>query len=227
MNFAIVIGIGIVARPSRPRRGHQRDTAAMSGRRIVDRHGIGLANAVRRILARSLRAVVLAAALTSCQTVKDAGSTLFSGNTSRGPGLDAPLGPIGGSAADGSVRFIARADGVTMLVSLAGVAPGQYRVLVHANGNCSSRNGFSAGPPWSPPGAVPPLPERMPAMTANSEGSGTMTARIANVALDGPNGLMGKSVIVHEADARSFEAQPGVPNGRIACGVIGVLRPLF
>src|SRR5512140_102903 len=107
----------------------------------------------------------------------------------RAPGLEAPLAPIGGSAATGSARFAPRGDGVTMLVTVNGLAPGRYRVLVHADGNCSSPNGFSAGPPWSPPGSATPLYDRLPILQTNTEGTGTLTVRLTGVPIEGPNGL--------------------------------------
>lgn len=182
----------------------------------------------RRPLATLLAAVGLALTVAACQTVKDAGSALFSSKEqARGAGLEAPLRAIGGSAADGSVRFIPRGDGVTMLVQIGGVPPGLYRVLVHANGNCSSHNGFSAGPPWSPPGAAAPLAGRMPVLAMGSESTAGMTAHIAGIRVDGPEGLAGKSVVLHDGSIGRLDAQPDVPNGRLACGVIGPLQSLF
>ncbi len=139
-----------------------------------------------------------------------AGGAIFGSSDEKKPAVEAKkpaaveagLAPIGGSAAQGSVIFSPRGDGVTMLVQLNGLAPGSYRVLVHANGNCSSPNGFSAGPPWSPPGATPPLPERIPIITTNSEGAGTLTLRLAGVTIDGPAGVTGRSVVLHDAPQR-------------------------
>ncbi len=37
---------------------------------------------------------------------------------------------------------------------------------------------------------------------------------------------MGKSVVVHDGATGSLEAQPGVRNNRVACGVIGTVKPL-
>lgn len=182
----------------------------------------------RFIPGRSFAAVALALALPACQTLKDAGSALFPSNESaRGPGLEASLRAVGGSAADGSVRFVPRGDGVTMLVQIGGVPPGLYRVLVHANGNCSSPNGFSAGPPWSPPGAAASLADRVPVVTVGNESTAGMTVHIAGIAVDGPNGLTGKSVVLHEGSIGRLDAAPDIPNGRLACGVIGPLRTLF
>jgi Cu-Zn family superoxide dismutase len=176
--------------------------------------------AVRRVVA----VLALTSAASGCDTMKN----LFSAEEpARAVGLEAPLSAVAGSGAQGAVRFAASGDRVTMMVALANVTPGTYRVLVHANGNCSSPNAFSAGPPWSPPGATPPLPERLPALVTKNDGTGTLTVRLAGIALEGPNGLRGKSVVVHDRQNGPFEAQPDVRNDRIACGVIGTLHTLF
>jgi Cu/Zn superoxide dismutase len=53
------------------------------------------------------------------------------------------------------------------------------------------------------------------------------TIRLPGYRIEGPDGIMGRSVVVHAGAQGSLEAQPGVPNDRIACGVIGPLRSLF
>ncbi|MDQ6620201.1 MAG: superoxide dismutase family protein [Pseudomonadota bacterium] len=168
--------------------------------------------------------------LSGCGTVDRASSFFFgsgSGEHSRVPGLEATLSAIGGSAVTGSVRFVPRGDGVAMLVQINGLAPGRFRVLVHASGNCTSPNGFSAGAPWSPLSATTPLYDRVPIVATGTDGTGTLTVRLSGVAMDGPNGLSGRSVVVHDTANGPFTAEPGVPNNRIACGVIGPLHLLF
>jgi Cu-Zn family superoxide dismutase len=128
----------------------------------------------------------------------------------------ADLLPSNGSAASGGARIVARDDGVTLVVYLTNLAPGSARVVIHANGNCSSPNAFSAGAPWAPPGMRPePL-----AIAVGSEGRATLSVRLRGYKLEGPDGLIGKAVVVHEPTG-PLDAKPGVPNGRLACGVIG------
>jgi superoxide dismutase, Cu-Zn family len=127
-----------------------------------------------------------------------------------------------GSAASGNVRIVPRDDGIVLTVYAAGLAPGRLRVAIHENGNCSSPNAFSAGRVWSPPGVT----FTPPSLTASAEGNVFHTVRLPGIRLEGPAGLMGKSVVLHE-DNGTLDAQPGVPNGRVACGVIGPMRQLF
>lgn len=173
-----------------------------------------------RVSGRML-AVALAAAVAGCESVNDTGSNVFG----TGPGVEAPLAPKGGSASTGNAKFVPYDGGVTMLVSFNGAVAGEYRVVIHANGNCTSPNAFSAGAPWAPSGTtVPPLIRQV---VANSNGTAIMTTRIAGLRIDGPEGINGKSVVIHDGALGPLDAQPGIPNNRIACGVIGPLRSIF
>ena len=125
---------------------------------------------------------------------------------------------IGGSSLTGATILSAYDGGVRMQVNFNGRAPGQYRVMIHATGNCSSPNGFSAGPPWAPPG-VPLKEEGFPIL--KNDDSASFVVRLAGYRIDGPDGVLGRSVVVHDGALGSLAAEPGVPNNRIACGVIG------
>jgi Cu/Zn superoxide dismutase len=132
------------------------------------------------------------------------------------PGLVASLRGLG-SAVTGKVRVIDRREGITLLVSAINLPPGEYRVAFHANGNCSSPNGFSAGPPWAPAGLSPTT--LMPTFMTNSrDGTAETSVYIAGVHTVGENGLTGRSVILYSGSTIT-PAEPGVPNNGFACGV--------
>jgi len=163
-------------------------------------------------------AVALTGALAACKTTDDA-----SAMPSR-PNIGATLGRTGGSAMGGGVAFREVEGGVMIAANVTGGTPGAWRVAIHANGNCSSPNGFSAGPPVVLPGTS--LPAVVP-VSLNEVGIGGISTRLPGLTLDGPNGIVGKSVVVHFGAVGSLEALPGVPNNRSACGVIGPVRSLF
>jgi Cu/Zn superoxide dismutase len=119
------------------------------------------------------------------------------------------------SAVSGKVRVVDRADGVTVMVSAINLPNGQYRVAFHPNGNCSSPNGFSAGPPWAPPGMDPKtlVPPFM-----NQDGNTEASTFVRGVHTTGENGLAGRSVVIYWGGLVT-DAQPDVPNNRMACGV--------
>lgn len=139
------------------------------------------------------------------------------------PSLAARLAPTGGSTMTGGASFWPVDGGVGMTVTIANVATGEWRVAIHATGNCSSRNGFSAGPPLVVPGAPPPVVY----LVTGDYMMGGGTFRLPGLALEGPNGILGRSVVVHRGGVGSLEAVPDVPNDRYACGVIEPFKPLF
>lgn len=173
-----------------------------------------------RIAEAGILALVMALAgvLVSCATTDD----------DRGAqprtGVGARLRPIADSAMTGGVTFGQAADGVSIAVNLGGGTPGQWRVAIHANGICTSPNGFAAGPPLLLPGTSSPAAV---SVTTNSDGVGATSARLPGLRLEGPEGILGKSVVVHAGAVGSLEAVPGVANNRVACGVIETMRAVL
>jgi Cu-Zn family superoxide dismutase len=159
--------------------------------------------------------LALVAGLGGCDSMRTTDDRLtFSGRV-----IGAQLVPKGGSAIKGRVIFERRQGGVTMMAQVHGALTGVYRVAIHANGNCSSPNAFSAGPPWAPPGRA------VEAWTGTTDNAGMMllTVRIDGVVIDGPDGIMGRSVVVHYGALGPLDTQPGARNERVACGVIGTI----
>jgi Cu-Zn family superoxide dismutase len=170
-----------------------------------------------RALGRARRAAVAAlaaVALAGCQLAKEREALVFPG----GPWVEARLVGANGASVTGAAMLRAYDGGVLMTVNFNGAPPGEYRVIVHATGNCSSANAFSAGPPWLPPGHPGPVPANV---MLKSDDSGSLVVRLPGFRLDGPDGVLGRSVVVHQGAQSSLEARPGVRNNRIACGVIG------
>ena len=131
-------------------------------------------------------------------------------------GQVASLRGMGGSAIFGKIRVIDRGRGANVLVSMMNVPPGDYRIAVHETPNCSSPNGFSAGPAWAPPGNDPR--NLIPVQHVNSEDHVELALRVPALHANGPDGVAGRSVVVY-AGSRVTDARPDVPNERMACGV--------
>ena len=168
----------------------------------------------RYALTRAAFAFAVACFLISCATEEKAPP----------PAFGAQITPTGGSAIKGRVAFAQVDSGVVMLVNLGGGGQGSWRIVIHATGICTSPNGFSAGPPVMLPGTTTPA---MASVIVNSDKSiGQISTRLPGLALNGPQGIVGKSVVVHLAQG-SLEAEPGVPNNRVACGVIEPMAPMF
>jgi Cu/Zn superoxide dismutase len=164
-----------------------------------------------------LLAVVAAATVLGCAGSRGgstaAGSTAKSADT-----LEARLIATGGSAAKGVVRFAPAGSSVSVSIFFSGVSPGDYRMVIHATGNCSSPNGFSAGPPWLASGSAEPIAI---GFRVDNDGTVSTSQRRAGLVLDGPQGIAGRAVVIHEGHAGNLDAQPDRANGRVACGVIG------
>jgi len=134
--------------------------------------------------------------------------------TGRSIGLVAPLRSLG-SAVFGKVRVVDRGDGVEVLVSAANMPTGEYRVAFHQNGNCSSSNGFSAGPAWAPAGRQPTT---LTPPLVNVDGNTEASLHVSGVHTSGENGLAGRSVILYMGRTIPVIV-PGVNNSALACGV--------
>jgi Cu/Zn superoxide dismutase len=142
---------------------------------------------------------------------------------SRTDTLEARLVPVGGSIARGTVRVAQTAKGTQLSVYFYNVAAGTYRVAIHADGNCTSPNGFSAGPPWVPPGAAQPV---VITLTVGENGA-DISQPVPGLTLRGPTGVAGRSAVIHQGWNSPLEAVPDVPNDRVACGAFSPVLPVF
>jgi Cu/Zn superoxide dismutase len=186
--------------------------------RVAPRAGPSAASPARLALA-ALLALALAGCAAERETIAEQLPAVDS--------MEARMAPIGGSAVSGSVVFSPTSSGIAMKVYLTGLPMARYQIVIHGNGNCSSPNGFSAGPPLKLPGAAEHVMAGVPPRFPLRDDSLTLVLRIPGIQLEGPNGIAGKSVVVHSGADGSLDAQPGVPNNRVACGVIAPMQRLL
>jgi Cu/Zn superoxide dismutase len=165
-------------------------------------------------------AVVLAGALMACASGDERG-----GRDSRSSSnIGARLGPIAGGVGHGLITFRPYDGGLVMVADVGGFSAGPYRIVIHVTPVCTSPNGFSAGPPFVLPGKEAPV---VIEATIYHQGTASVVTRIPGLALTGPAGIEGKSVVLHASGSGPLDASPGIPNDRVACGVIGVIPTLF
>jgi Cu/Zn superoxide dismutase len=138
--------------------------------------------------------------------------------------IGARLQPLQGGVGHGLVAFKPYDGGLVVVADVGGFSAGSYRIVIHTTPVCTSPNGFSAGPPFVPAGATAPVavPIRM-----WEQGTATLSERIPALTLSGPAGIEGKSIVLHASASGPLDAVPGVPNDRVACGVIGPIPTLF
>jgi Cu-Zn family superoxide dismutase len=147
-------------------------------------------------------------------------------------GATATLAPTEGNQARGTVSFEPTPTGVRMTARLEGLPPGDHGFHVHEEGDCSAPDASSAGAHFNPTQhahGAPDAPQHHVGDLGNvtADASGTLQAvrTFEGVALEGDQGIVGRSVIVH-ASADDFTTQPtGNAGARLACGVIRSNRP--
>lgn len=174
--------------------------------------------------ARALALWGMAAALAACGSATGPLEMPDNSKRERGPGVEAVLAPVNGSAAQGTLKMVERNGVLTVVGAVNNLMPGVYRFAVHERGNCSSPNGFSAGKPWAPPGFPRPAGEMLPEIMIGSNGNGVLSATLRGVTLPAPDGVEGRSVVVHAGARVDDNVVPGVPNRLVLCGVLGPVR---
>ena len=150
------------------------------------------------------------------------------GTPKSGPVALAAVQPLGASTVKGIVRFTQLEHGVEIDADLAGLAPGSHGFHIHEYGDCSAADGSSAGGHFNPEGKPHGGPDSAEAhagdygnLEADASGHAVLKVVSHRITLEpGPNGVLGRSVIVH-AKADDLTSQPAGNSGpRIGCGVI-------
>lgn len=139
----------------------------------------------------------------------------------------ASLRPTQGNKAQGTVTFTAVDGGVLVVADVDNLEPGKHGFHIHEFGDCSSPDGASAGSHFNPGGKKhggPDHAERhagdLGNIVADEKGHAHYERVDKVIKLDGPDTIVGRSVIVH-ANEDDFKSQPtGNAGGRLACGVI-------
>lgn len=139
--------------------------------------------------------------------------------------------PTQGNNVRGKVTFTVVDKGVSIDADIEGLKPGYHGFHVHEFGDCSAPDGSSAGGHFNPSHkkhGAPDASERHAGDLGNIEADGNGVSHFHRVdqvvSLNGPESIIGKSVIIH-ADPDDFKTQPtGNSGGRVACGVIEVLE---
>ena len=175
-----------------------------------------------------------ALALTACSTSAPSATADSSAATQRGShGVQsvARLEATKGSKVSGAVQFFPLAEGgVRVQGRVEGLVPNsEHGFHIHEKGDCSSGDGLSAGSHFNPTqqahgrfnGSQPHHLGDLPSLDADTQGVATIDFVGKNLTLDkGSNGILGRSLIVHNAPD-DYTTQPtGNSGARLACAVI-------
>ena len=137
------------------------------------------------------------------------------------------LSPTQGNNVSGTITFTQNKKGVRVVADLQGLSKGKHGFHIHEFGDCSSPDGMSAGGHYNPEGKSHGAPMDMSRhmgdmgnIEADESGKAHLEYTDAMIKLNGPNSIVGKSVIVHKG-ADDLKSQPaGNAGPRVACGVI-------
>jgi Cu-Zn family superoxide dismutase len=143
----------------------------------------------------------------------------------------AVMNALGSSGVSGTVTFTKAEKGVQVEAKLTGLKPGDHGFHIHEFGDCSAPDGASAGGHFNPSGeahAGPHDAQRhtgdMGNIKAGADGTATLSYVDPRASFEGANSILGRGVIVH-VNPDDFKTQPtGNAGGRLACGVIGVVK---
>jgi Cu-Zn family superoxide dismutase len=106
--------------------------------------------------------------------------------------------------------------------------PGGHGFHIHEKGDCSSRDGMSAGGHFNPtakPHGNPGVPDHhtgdMPMLVADASGNASLSMELGGMTIgSGATDIVGRALIVHK-DPDDYTTQPtGNSGARVACGVI-------
>lgn len=131
-----------------------------------------------------------------------------------------------GKGISGKVSFAETGAGVKVSGVIDGLSPGSHGFHIHEKGDCSAEDFSSAGAHFNPTGSKHGNPSHGPHhagdlgnILAPEKGSARHSITVP-LGLEGPDSIVGRSVVVHEK-ADDLKTDPSGNSGaRIACGVI-------
>ncbi len=140
----------------------------------------------------------------------------------------ANLAPTQGNSVKGTVTFNESKGKTHIVAKVTGLKPGKHGFHIHDKGECSAPDGSSAGGHFNPAShkhGAPDASEHHACDLGNIEADAKGRAHLERTVdfltvADGPNSVVGKSVIVHGQED-DLQTQPtGNAGPRLACGVI-------
>jgi Cu-Zn family superoxide dismutase len=142
-------------------------------------------------------------------------------------GAGASLNPTTGSQAKGMVIFEPTEGGLRVIAHVTGLKPGDHGFHLHEKPDCSAPDASSAGDHWNPtqqPHGAPDAPAHhsgdLGNITADASGTAHVERVVKGLAIEGDQGVAGRSVIVH-ANPDDLKSQPsGNAGPRLACAVV-------
>lgn len=131
----------------------------------------------------------------------------------------------------GTAHLMPAKDGVSLHITVKGLAQGTHGIHVHTVGSCQAPDFASAGAHWNPGqkmhGTDNPKGSHMgdlPNLVVKADGTGELMATLKGAHLDASaSGLLdsdGSALVLHAAPDDYKTDPSGNSGGRIACGVV-------
>ena len=147
---------------------------------------------------------------------------------SSGPSATVVLRPASGTQVQGKLTFTQAGDRVRVTGEVLGHTPGSKGFHIHDKGDCNAPDAMSAGGHFNPAKSAHGAPGAGHAgdlgnIVFNESGRAVVNMTISGVSIskEAPNGIIGRSVVVH-INPDDLKTDPtGNAGGRAACGVIG------
>lgn len=139
----------------------------------------------------------------------------------------AVLKPVQGYQVSGIVTFTEKKGGVLIEGVLDGLTPGLHGFHIHEKGECVPPDLSSAGGHYNPLGQIHAgvdAPKRhlgdLGNVEADSGGHAIYHYFDQNLSLNGPNSIVGRSLLIHEKPDDLTTQPAGASGARISCGII-------
>jgi superoxide dismutase, Cu-Zn family len=144
----------------------------------------------------------------------------------------AVLNPTQNNKVTGTVTLSKVEAGIKVVADIRGLTPGSHGFHIHQFGDCSAPNADSAGGHYNPAGKPHGAPESrerhagdLGNLVADSSGKAYLERTDPVISLGGPNSVIGRGIIIHEASDDMTTQPTGNAGGRVACGIIGIAGP--
>jgi superoxide dismutase, Cu-Zn family len=131
-----------------------------------------------------------------------------------------------GSQVTGTVTFTKTGDEVRVVADIHGLKPGKHGFHIHEKGDCSAADAASAGGHFNPTHqhhGGPATAEHHTGDLGNIEADASGKAHLdwkGKMSLNGPDSIIGKSIVVHEKEDDLKSDPAGNSGARVTCGVI-------
>lgn len=139
--------------------------------------------------------------------------------------------PTRGNTVSGTVIFVQQKKGTLITAQLQGLRPGEHGFHLHEFGDCACADAVCAGDHFNPthhkhggPNSEQRHVGDMGNIVADEQGNARLEYIDLLITLNGPQSIIGRSVIVHEKRDDLVSQPTGDAGARVGCGVIGIAK---